>query len=556
MSVGALTCIPFFIIAGELMNASGVTEKLIDFIRAIVGPLRGGLAYVVVIVAMILSAILGSANAVAAILCAVVVPEMIKDGYPDDFSASLVCASGVLGPIIPPSTTFVYYSVLSGVSVSALFAGGTIPGILIGLSYIAIIRSRVKKYNMPRSIDHLDWRMIGKKFVSAIPALIVPFIMIFGILLGVFTPAESGAVAVAAAVVAGLIYRKFSLKILPKVFLRSVTTTAGIFIIIGFGNIIGWTMAADNVPTKIQNAVLGLTHNGYIIILMMFAILIVVGCAMEATAAQLIFTPVLTPLAMYAGMDPVQFGVWFCIMITIGLVTPPVGGQMYLAGIPPCKHDVTNGLKYMIKDVESKGVRILTNTKITKDDLAGYDAVIVAAGGSPIVPAFLRGADRLVTGEEVLDGKTSVGKNIVIVGGGPVGCEVADFVADPEITLSQTSRTVTIIEMLDLLEKNEFGAARSLLMQRLVKKRVHILTSTKVTSVNGNTVKCEGPDEEIVLKNVDTIIAALGTKQDNSTYEEILATGIPVEQVTDTVNIYTATSHARSAARAMYQRFK
>lgn len=330
MSVGALTCIPFFIIAGELMNASGVTEKLIDFIRALVGPLRGGLAYVVVIVAMILSAILGSANAVAAILCAVVVPQMIRDHYPDDFSAALVCASGVLGPIIPPSTTFVYFSVLSGVSVSALFAGGAIPGILIGLAYIIIIKMNVKKYNMPRSCEKFDPKDVGIKFVKAIPALIVPFIMVFGILAGIFTPTESGAVAVAAAFVAGLIYRKISLKMLPKVFMKAVTTTAGIFIIIGFGNIIGWTMAAANAPTMIQQAVLSLTSNGKIIILMMFAILIVVGCAMEATAAQLIFTPVMTPLALYAGMDPVQFGVWFCIMITIGLVTPPVGMTLFV----------------------------------------------------------------------------------------------------------------------------------------------------------------------------------------------------------------------------------
>ena len=330
MGVSALTCIPFFIIAGELMNASGVTEKLIDFVRALVGQFKGGLAYVVVIVAMILSAILGSANAVAAILCSVVVPEMVRDKYPADFSSALVCASGVLGPVIPPSTTFIYCSVLTGISVSAMFEGGAIPGILIGLAYIIIIRLNVKKRNLPRSIEHFDGKDLLKKFVKAIPALLVPFIMVFGITAGVFTPAESGSVAIAAAIVAGLIYRKFSFKIIPRVLMRSITVISGIFIIIGFGNIIGWSMAVANVPQMIQNAVMGMTQSSTIIILMMFAILIVVGCAMEATAAQLIFTPVMMPLALYAGMDEVQFGVWFCIMLTIGLVTPPVGMTLFV----------------------------------------------------------------------------------------------------------------------------------------------------------------------------------------------------------------------------------
>ena len=330
MGVSALTCIPFFIIAGELMNASGVTEKLIDFVRALVGQFKGGLAYVVVIVAMILSAILGSANAVAAILCSVVVPEMVRDKYPADFSSALVCASGVLGPVIPPSTTFIYCSVLTGISVSAMFEGGAIPGILIGLAYIIIIRLNVKKRNLPRSIEHFDGKDLLKKFVKAIPALLVPFIMVFGITAGIFTPAESGSVAIAAAIVAGLIYRKFSFKIIPRVLMRSTTVISGIFIIIGFGNIIGWSMAVANVPQMIQNAVMSMTESSVIIILMMFAILIVVGCAMEATAAQLIFTPVMMPLALYAGMDEVQFGVWFCIMLTIGLVTPPVGMTLFV----------------------------------------------------------------------------------------------------------------------------------------------------------------------------------------------------------------------------------
>lgn len=330
MSVSSLTCIPFFIMAGELMNAAGVTQKLINFIRSLVGHFHGGLAYVVVVVAMILSAILGSANAVATILCAVVVPEMIRDGYRDDFSAGLVCASGVLGPVIPPSVTFVYFSVLSGVSVNAMFMGGIIPGIMIGLGYIAVILLQTKRQHLPKSTDHFDAKEACTNFVKALPALLVPVILVGGIMLGIFTPAESGAVAVAAAILAGIIYGNFKPSMIPKALLNSVPLTAGIFIIIGFGNIIGWTMAADGIPNKICSAVLSMTSSGTVIILLMFAALILIGCAMEATAAQLIFTPVMLPLAQAAGMGDVQFGVWFCIMITIGLVTPPIGMTLFV----------------------------------------------------------------------------------------------------------------------------------------------------------------------------------------------------------------------------------
>lgn len=284
----------------------------------------------VVVVAMILSAILGSANAVAAILCAVVVPEMIRDKYPDDFSASLVCASGVLGPVIPPSVTFVYFSVLSGVSVNAMFMGGFIPGALIALGYIAVIRLKTKSLNLPRSTDHFDLKLAAVSFLKALPALLVPVVLVGGITSGVFTPSESGAVAVLAAVIAGLIYGKFRPSMLPRVLMNSTIVTAGIFIIIGFGNIMGWTMAIAKVPDLVKAAVLGFTQNGAVIILLMFVILIIIGCAMEATAAMLIFTPVMMPLAMAAGMNQVQFGVWFCIMLTIGLVTPPVGMTLFV----------------------------------------------------------------------------------------------------------------------------------------------------------------------------------------------------------------------------------
>jgi len=329
MDVVGLTCIPFFIVAGEVMNASGVTSKLLEFIRSFIGHVRGGLAYAAVIIAMILAAILGSANAVASILCAVLIPEMTRDRYPEEFSGALIASSGILGPIIPPSVTFVYFSVLSNVSVNALFMAGIIPGILLGVGFATVIYFSVKKFNLPKG-DPFDFRKFLKTFISALPALIVPIIIVGGIMGGIFTPTESGAVSVLASIIAGLIYRKFKFTMLPAIFVRSAVATAGIFIIIGFGNVIGWSMAIDRIPQAIQAAILGFTNSKTIIIMIMLGILIVVGCLMEATAAMLIFTPVMLPIATAIGMDPVHFGIIFCVMLTIALVTPPVGMTLFV----------------------------------------------------------------------------------------------------------------------------------------------------------------------------------------------------------------------------------
>ncbi|MDF2882143.1 MAG: putative transporter [Clostridiaceae bacterium] len=329
MDVVGLTCIPFFIVAGEVMNASGVTSKLLEFIRSFIGHVRGGLAYAAVIIAMILAAILGSANAVASILCAVLIPEMTRDRYPEEFSGALIASSGILGPIIPPSVTFVYFSVLSNVSVNALFMAGIIPGILLGAGFAIVIYFSVKKFNLPKG-DPFDFHKFLKTFLSALPALIVPVIIVGGIMGGIFTPTESGAVSVLASIIAGIVYRKFKFSMLPSIFVRSAVATAGIFIIIGFGNVIGWSMAIDKIPQSIQAAILGFTDSKTLIILIMLGILIVVGCLMEATAAMLIFTPVMLPIATAIGMDSVHFGIIFCIMLTIALVTPPVGMTLFV----------------------------------------------------------------------------------------------------------------------------------------------------------------------------------------------------------------------------------
>lgn len=326
-----LIAIPFFILAGEVMNAGGVTKRLVDFVREMMGHVRGGLAYSTIVMAAVLSAMLGSANAVASILGSVMVPEMVEDGYPDDFSASLVASSAILGPVIPPSVTFIFFSVITGVSVGGLFLAGIIPGVLLALGFVGNIAyySRFKKQLPKRDVKFSVVKFI-KTFARAIPALSVPFILIGGILSGIFTPSESGAVAVAAAFFASLFYGSFAFSKLPGIFYRSARISAGIFIIIGFGNILGWSFAIDGIPELVSGWIMGITNNSYVIIFIMIIALIILDFMMEATAVILIFAPVLMPVAMGIGMDPVHFGVIFCITMTIALVTPPVGMTLFV----------------------------------------------------------------------------------------------------------------------------------------------------------------------------------------------------------------------------------
>lgn len=330
INITSLTCIPFFIIAGELMNGGGVTRKLLDFVKQIVGCIRGGLAYCTVFTAALLSAILGSSNAVASILCNTLIPDMEESGYEKSFSGGLIAASGMLGPIIPPSTTFIYYSVLTGCSVKMLFLAGIVPGVLIALAYCVVVFMYVRKHNLPRIFDKINWKSLLKSFVEAIPALLVPVVIVGGVLTGIFTPTESGAVACVIAVISGFIYKTLRVEEIPRMLLRAAKASASIMFIIACGNIMGWSMAVDGIPAMLQQFILGLTSNYYLVIALMLLILIIVGCLMEATAAMLIFSTVFLGLANAIGMDTLHFGLVFCLMLVLALVTPPVGMTLFV----------------------------------------------------------------------------------------------------------------------------------------------------------------------------------------------------------------------------------
>lgn len=327
----SLMAIPFFILTGEIMNKGGITRRLVNFARECVGFLQGGLAYSAVVVAVLLSAILGSANAVAAILGAVLIPEMLKDGYKEGFAAALVASSAIIGPIIPPSITFILYGVLTGTSIGSLFIAGIVPGVMLGIGYAVCIWLYARKHPLPRLKEHFSPTSMCQAFFGALPALVVPFIIVGGILGGVCTPTESGAVAVVVGLLVSLcVYRSLDLRELPGMLLRTSMVTAGIMLIVAFGNIFGWTMAMDKIPALLGKAITDFTTSPALIMLIILAGMIVVGMFMEGFAAVIVFAPLLHPIGMAAGFDPVHFGLVLCLVFCIGLASPPVGMCLFV----------------------------------------------------------------------------------------------------------------------------------------------------------------------------------------------------------------------------------
>ena len=329
-----LLAIPLYILAGELMNASGITARLMNFARSLVGYLRGGLGYVNVAVGLFIGAILGSANAEAAIRSSTIVPEMKKDGFDDDFSAALTATSSTIGPIFPPSITFIIYCVISSTSVGAMFLAGVIPAILIALTHAAVIYFYARKRGLKKS-PFPPPKEIMRSFLSAVPALLIPVIILGGIFSGKFTATESGAIACLAAVIIGLfVYRELKLKDLPKVIARSGIVTAAISLIVATSNILGWSLAIEQVPRMATELMLSISENPIIILLMINILLLCVGLFIDITAALLIMVPILLPIAESLGLNPVHFGLIVCLNLVIGLVTPPVGTVLYItAGI-------------------------------------------------------------------------------------------------------------------------------------------------------------------------------------------------------------------------------
>lgn len=329
----SLMAIPLFVLAGELMGFGGITEALANMSRSVIGHIRGGLAYVTVVVGVFLGALLGSANAAAALLGNVMHPEMKKDNYDEVFSCCLISATSILGPIIPPSMIFIVYGVAANLSIGELFFAGIVPGLMLAAGYMAYIWwvGRTEKWPVrPKA----GMQEVTTSFLKAAPSLLVPVIILGGILGGVTTPTESAAAASVVAMLLGIfVYRKLELSHIPMILERTGVVSASIMIIVAMANILGWTMALEQIPQEIANGVLSLTDNKYVALLLINIFLLFVGMVMETIAAIIILVPVFLPIVKTLGIDPLHFGLVVSFNLIVGLLTPPVGVALFTTSI-------------------------------------------------------------------------------------------------------------------------------------------------------------------------------------------------------------------------------
>ncbi|MEG0473304.1 MAG: TRAP transporter large permease [Solibacillus sp.] len=325
-----LLAIPLFMLMGEIMNEGGITTRLVQFARVLIGHFKGGLAYVTVVANMFLASILGSANAQAAMMSKVMVPQMEKEGYKREFAASITLASSIIAPIIPPSMIFIIYGTLSSTSIGALFMAGIVPGIIYGLVFIGVISFMGYKQNFPKS-ERAPLQVMLKSTFQVLPALLIPITVVVGILKGIFTATESAAVACLIAIVVGLFfYRELNLKKIPKMLINTVTNTATVTYLIIMANIFGWMIAFERIPQLLVDSMLSITESPWVFLLLVNLSLLVVGMLLDGIAALIILVPVLMPLVLALNIDPVHFGVIICINLTLGLLTPPVGTGLFI----------------------------------------------------------------------------------------------------------------------------------------------------------------------------------------------------------------------------------
>ncbi|PSR12799.1 MAG: hypothetical protein DA408_02330 [Bacteroidetes bacterium] len=331
----ALLAIPFFVLAGELMNRGGIANRLIDFAKSLVGSLPGGLAYVNTLAAMLFGAISGSAVAAASAIGSVMTDRMEDEGYPRPFSAALNITASTTGLLIPPSNVLIIYALASGgaASVAALFIAGYLPGILVGVALMVVAAVIAKKRKFPRG-ERVGFGQIWRDFRRAFFSLLMLVIIVGGIVKGVFTATEAAAVAVFYALILGFSYRTISTKDLPGILLTSARTTAIVMFLICTSMAMSWLFSFESIPQLMTGFLLETVSSPVLIFLLINLTLLVVGTFMDMTPAVLIFTPIFLPVVTQLGMNPVHFGIIMVLNLCIGLCTPPVGTILFVgAGV-------------------------------------------------------------------------------------------------------------------------------------------------------------------------------------------------------------------------------
>jgi tripartite ATP-independent transporter DctM subunit len=326
LDVFVLMSIPFFMLSGEIMNRAGMSDRLVDFANLVVGRIRGGLAQVNVLASILFAGITGVALGDVAALGKIFIPAMVKQGYSKSFAAAITAASSLVGPIIPPSTIIVLYGAVMGVSVGAMFAGAIIPGLLIGLSDMAVVQYLAHRRQYPKHVIEVTPRQFLISSRDAALAIIMPVIIVGGILGGFFTPTEAAAVAV---VYALFVFRSLKWGDFGEILGNAVLDSSRLFFIIAGAAIVGWVFAMENIPQLVEWAFTSVTENRYVLILLINLFFLVMGFWMDPGASIILFALVIAPLAYKVGLDPVQFGIMLIINSNIGLCTPPVGNVLF-----------------------------------------------------------------------------------------------------------------------------------------------------------------------------------------------------------------------------------
>jgi tripartite ATP-independent transporter DctM subunit len=325
-----LLAAPLFILMGNLMNASGISLRIFEFAKALVGWMKGGLAQANIVGSVIFAGMSGSAVADAAGLGTVEIEAMKREGYDAETAGAITAASATIGPIIPPSLPMIVYGVAAETSIGALFLAGVIPGLLMAVALMLMVRHLAIKRNLPRH-PFEGARALWVAFKGAFWALMAPVVLFGGLFSGVFTPTEAAAVAVVYALVLGLfVYRDFRMKDLPKLIVDTVETTGVVMALVMAASLLGYCISVSRLPQEFGGWLTSLTTNPLVYLLIVNVLLLVVGCFMEAMAAMLVLIPILVPVALKLGIDPVHFGLVFVLNLMIGTITPPVGVVLYV----------------------------------------------------------------------------------------------------------------------------------------------------------------------------------------------------------------------------------
>ena len=332
--------IPFFILTGEIMNRAQITDKIMGLASSMVGFLRGGLAHTNIMASILFAGITGSAVSDTVAIGSIMMPAMKKEGYPADFSAAVTASSSVIGPIIPPSIPFLIYASVMKVSVAGLFLGGIIPGLLVGFALMAISYILCKKQNFGAPRKFVGLWVLCRDFLRAIPALLMPVIIMGGILGGWFSPTGASAIAAVYALIVGLIYyRTLKFKDIVPILRVTLKSSAMIMFILGSAQIFAWLVTYFKLVEVVANAVLAIVHEPWSFLLLINGILLVVGMFLDMSFSIIVLGPLFGPVATTMGIDPIQFGLIMCVNLTIGLATPPFG--LCLFGICGVDRDVT-----------------------------------------------------------------------------------------------------------------------------------------------------------------------------------------------------------------------